>query len=168
MSWPGGRRVGYRGLVVNGRTMHALVPRWVLRWCAPALLLLVVLVAQPAEYASGHHQLDGAPTVAAASFSGAPVVTPVVVAASVPDAAASAAVPDFRHGPICHESSAGDLLWTRSHPARTTVVKTASAASVAVTSAAGPPVSGSPATSASSATAWSGRAILLAIGIARS
>jgi len=144
--------------------MHALVPRWALRWCAPALLLLVVLVAQPAECPVGHHQLDGAPTVAAASFAAAPVV----VAASVPDAAASAAEPDFRHGPICHESSAGDLLWTQSHPARTTVVKTASAASAAVTSAAGPPVSGSPATSASSPTAASGRAILLAIGIARS
>jgi hypothetical protein len=150
--------------------MHALVPRWALRWCAPALLLLVVLVAQPAECPVGHHQLDGAPTVAAASFSAAPVVEAASVAdaASVPDAAASAAEPDFRHGPICHESSAGDLLWTQSQPARATVVKTASAASAAVTSAAGPPVSGSPATSASSATAASGRAILLAIGIARS
>ncbi|HWN32330.1 MAG TPA: hypothetical protein VNP03_06275 [Pseudonocardia sp.] len=81
---------------------------------------------------------------------------------------ASAVVSEFQHGPICHESSAGDLLWTQSHPARTSVVKTASESTSSVTSAAGPPVSGSPASSPSSATAPSGRAILLAIGIARS
>lgn len=156
MSWPGARRFGYRGLVVNGRTLHALVPRWALRWCAPALLLLIVLVAQPAECPVGHHQMDAAASVVTTSlvaFTDAPV--------------ASAAVPDVEHGPICHEPSAGDLPWTQGHPARTTVVKTAPGPSSVATSSAAAQVSGSSALPRSTATAPSGRAILLAIGIAR-
>jgi len=141
--------------------MRALVPRWALRWCAPALLLLVVLVAQPAACPVGDHRLDGAPSVVAS-----PVVASPVVGASAVEASVVAS--DFRHGPICHESSAGDLLWTRSHPARTSVVKTASESTAAVTSASRTPATGPDVGSPGATPAPSGRAILLAIGIARS
>lgn len=161
MTWPGACGVGYLGFVVNGRTMRALVPRWALRWCAPALLLLVVLVAQPATCPVGDHQLDGAPSVVASPVVGASAVGASAVEASV-------VASDFRHGPICHGSSAGDLLWTRSHPARTSVVKTASESTAAVTSASRTPAAGPDAGSPGAAPAPSGRAILLAIGIARS
>ena len=161
MTWPEACGVGYLGFVVNGRTMRALVPRWALWWCAPALLLLVVLVAQPAACPVGDHQLDGAPSGA---------VSPVAVSSVVvaPVVAVSAVASDLRHGPICHESSAGDLLWTRSHPARTSVVKTASESTAAVTSTPRTPATGPDAGSPGAAPAPSGRAILLAIGIARS
>jgi hypothetical protein len=82
--------------------------------------------------------------------------------------AASVVASDFWHRPICHESSAGDLLWTRSHPARTSVVKTAAESTAAVTSASLAPAAGPDAGSPGAAAAPSGRAILLAIGIARS
>jgi hypothetical protein len=145
--------------------MRAVVPRWVVRWCAPALLLLVVLVAQPAACPVGHHQLDAAPSVVASSVAASSLA---VSSVAVSAASVSGVVPDFRHGPICHESSAGDLLGTRGHPARTSVVKTAAGSPSVVSSAAAARVSGSPTSSAPSATVPSGRAILLAIGIARS
>jgi hypothetical protein len=133
-----------------------------LRWCAPALLLLVALVAQPSECPVGHHQLHDAAVAAApvstASFSSPLSAVPVL---------AETAVPDFGHGPICHESSAGDLLWTHGRPARTSAVKTAYEPTSTVGPVPGAPAGRVPATSPGSVTASSGRAILLAIGVAR-
>jgi hypothetical protein len=106
--------------------------------------LLVVLMTQPADCtASHHHQWTGSSATALVS-----------------------AGPD--HGPICHESTAGDLLWTQSRPAFAPSAKGTSEPDAVVPAPTGHPAPGYLAASHTLAPAPSGRAILLSIGVARS
>jgi hypothetical protein len=130
-------------MVVNGGTLRALMPRWAWRWCAPALLLLVVLMTQPADCTASHHQWTGSSATAPVS-----------------------AGPD--HGPICHESTAGDLLWTQSRPAFAPSAKGTSEPDAVVPAPTGQPTPGFLAAVRTLGPAPSGRAILLSIGVARS
>jgi hypothetical protein len=119
------------------------MPRWAWRWCAPALLLLVVLVTQPSDCSADHHQWTGASTN-------------------------SLVTAGLDHGPICHESTAGDLLWTQSRPAFAPSAKGTSEPDAIVVAPTGQPSSSYLAASRTVRPVPSGRAILLSIGVARS
>jgi hypothetical protein len=119
------------------------MPRWAWRWCAPALLLLVVLVTQPADCPASHHQWTGS-------------------------SATSLESAGLDHGPICHESTAGDLLWTQSRPAFAPSAKGTPEPDAVVPAPTGQPAPGYLAASRTPRPALSGRAILLSIGVARS